>query len=258
MIAKYSGAGNSFLFFELSEKLELSKIREQKDFSIPKLCIDLQADGVIFLEPSKQADCCMRIFNADGSEAEMCGNGLRCSIVFLRDLGKQRRVYTIETRAGIKRGWIEGEQVVTEMGVPHSFRPSLSIEIEDEVHIGHFLNTGVPHFVMFSSNDLDLVQVEKIGRTLRFHPFFGSEGTNVSFATFPNHSSFSIRTYERGVERETPACGTAGVAAALIASKLFDIDSPIELIPRSGERLKIRFNTNWSEVIMQGPVKKII
>lgn len=240
--SKYSGAGNSFLFFDNRKKVFPFE-------KIPSLCTLEKVDGIILLEEQLR----MRIFNADGSEAEMCGNGLRCFIRFLADLGIKRPFYHVETGAGILEGRIVGEEVAIKMSAPS---PIKNVTIENlELH---FLNTGVPHAVQFV-DDVETVDVENLGHHIRAHPYFAPAGTNATFASCFD-GILHLRTYERGVERETLACGTGAVAVALAAAKKFELSSPLTLLPTSKEKLTVSFQRNneeFTNIILTGPAKKI-
>jgi diaminopimelate epimerase len=206
------------------------------------------ADGLILVEDSKIADFKWRFFNSDGSTAEMCGNGARCVSRFAFEKGIVGKKMTFETLAGIIEAEVDGESVKVKLTKPYD----LKLDLEVEGVKGHFINTGVPHFVSFVE-DLENVDVKLLGRKIRFSSFFSPGGTNVNFAKVENGKVF-VRTYERGVENETLACGTGSVACALIASKKFNLRSPIEVIVRSGESLKIYFDENLENVFLEGKV----
>ncbi len=201
------------------------------------------------MEQSTTADAAMRIFNSDGSEAEMCGNGLRCFIHFLKERGIQREIYHIDTKAGVQKGWFVYDEICLELMPPHDLRLSLPNNL-------HFVNTGVPHAVRFVE-EVDLIDVERQGRALRYSSEFSPAGANINFVTVRDQSSISIRTYERGVERETLACGTGATAAALITHKIHHLSSPLHVLVRSGERIKVFFTLDWSKVAMMGPVTQL-
>lgn len=191
MMRHYSGAGNTFFLID-----------HRKHFfaldQIPLLCEQQGIDGCILVEHSTVADASMRIFNRDGSEAEMCGNGLRCFIHFLKELGIQREIYHVETLAGIQRGWFvdqEAGHLCIELIPPQDLKLNLSDNL-------HFLNTGVPHAVCFVE-EVDTIDVEAQGKHLRFSPLFAPAGANINFVTIRNHYTISVRTYERGVERDS-------------------------------------------------------
>jgi diaminopimelate epimerase len=176
----------------------------------------------------------------------MCGNGLRCVIHFLRELGVIRTIYHIETLAGRHKGWFVGEEVCVQFPPPSHLHLHRAVDL-------HFLNTGVPHAVLFVPH-LEQIDVALEGRKWRSSPLFAPAGANIDFATLQDDGSLAIRTYERGVEAETLACGTGAVAAALIAHKIYTLPSPIDVWVHSGERLKISFTPDWSEVTLQGKV----
>ncbi|MCC5832062.1 MAG: diaminopimelate epimerase [Chlamydiales bacterium] len=230
----YSGAGNTFAILE-----EPISSREAV-----LICETSGVDGVIFSENGLR----MRIFNRDGSEAEMCGNGLRCFIKFLMEHNIDRECYTIETQAGTHKAWTHGKSVCVEFPSPKDFLWNLSIG----PYTVHHLNTGVPHAVLFVDS-IDAIDLMGIAPPIRRHPLF-PEGTNVNFV---DPETLRMRTYERGVERETLACGTGAVASALAAAKVFSLPSPLEMEVRSKEKLKISFTPDWSHVTMEGPANRI-
>ena len=191
------------------------------------------ADGVIFLE---KPNFSMRIFNRDGSEAEMCGNGLCCFIQFLSDLGIEQKRYLVHTKSGDLEGWKKNDTI--EVTLP---KPSAIQIIKVDGYTFSFLNTGVPHAVCFDQ----VSDFEAFGKKFVTHPAFGPQGTNVNVCTVSNGKLY-VRTFERGVNKETGACGTGAVACA-IASKL---PSPINVIASSKETLKV----NLSPLTLQSKV----
>lgn len=215
------------------------------------------ADGLVLLERSKKADIRMRIFNPDGSEAEMCGNGVRCLAKFAVDFRITPSALSIETKAGFIDARVRGNLVRARMASPKDFRPNTRIDSNGKSHIFHFINTGVPHAVEFLKS-LEGCDVKGTGRVVRFHPHFAPRGTNVDFVSLRPKNTIQIRTYERGVEDETLACGTGSTAAALVAAKLKNFKSPVRLITRSGETLRVYFkknSTGFSNVYLEGIVR---
>ncbi|MCH9627691.1 MAG: Diaminopimelate epimerase [Chlamydiales bacterium] len=174
----------------------------------------------------------------------MCGNGLRCFIRYLIDRAIIREKYTIETVAGTHTAWAEGPNIAIQLPPPHDIRWNLAIEN----YMVHHLNTGVPHAVLFvdSVHDVDLNQV---GPLIRHHPLF-PHGTNLNLVQL---HPLRMRTYERGVEQETLACGTGAVASALAAAHLFALPSPLSIGVQSGDHLKISFSPDWKAVVQEGP-----
>jgi len=229
--ALYSGAGNTFLLVDNREEAPLPPVPEE-------------LDGLLSVEPSREADFKAHILNRDGSEAEMCGNGLRCFIAFLeRDLALPKRRWRIETLAGTYTAWSEGDEVCVEMLPPSEIRWEVAENL-------HFLNTGVPHVVRFVPSVKE-VDVEGEGRELRNSPLFAPAGTNVNFVALQEDGTLKIRTYERGVEAETLACGTGATASALAASHLFHLPSPIKIHVQSGDVLTLSL---IDRPVMRGPV----
>ncbi|MCH9625256.1 MAG: Diaminopimelate epimerase [Chlamydiales bacterium] len=241
-IALYSGAGNCFLLFD-NQKQDLPAIQ------ISSLCEKYAADGVILVERSVRADVKMRTYNRDGSEAEMCGNGLRCFTLYLNEIGIKQEEYLIETEAGLHKAWIHNSEVKIQLP------PPTALQLHSEQNV-HFINTGVPHAVVFV-NTLENLNIEQLGKQLRYSPTFAPRGTNVNFVTLTSPSSIAIRTYERGVEAETLACGTGAVASALITHMLYSTPSPLKVHVHSGDVLKILFTNLHSPVFLQGPARRM-
>lgn len=239
---RYSGAGNTFLLAD-NRKCAFDKTH------VSLLCEAQDVDGLILVEHAKEADIFMRIYNCDGSVAEMCGNGMRCLIHYLKELGIERTIYHIDTLAGRHEGWFEKDEVAIQLPPPSQLKLNADLDL-------HFINTGVPHAVRFVK-ELETIDVESEGKAIRHSPLFVPAGTNVDFVRVEKDGSLSIRTYERGVEAETLACGTGAIASALIAHKIYTLPSPITVLVRSGEKLKISFTDDWSKVTLIGPVKRI-
>ncbi len=231
---KYHGAGNDFILID-----SLPDIIEEKDIGglTRRLCkrhFGIGADGLILVKKSRIADVRMRIFNPDGNEAEMCGNGIRCLAkhVYDRDIIKKTRM-TVETAAGIKKveTTVRGGKVIyarVDMGRPlfagkdiparvsgHVMNHLIDVGEDGEVEISA-VNTGVPHAVIFV-DDVENIDVIKIWRSIRYNELFPM-GTNVNFVERIDRNVFKIRTYERGVEDETLACGTGICAAGAVLS----------------------------------------
>jgi diaminopimelate epimerase len=198
------------------------------------------ADGLILIENSEKADFRWRFYNADGSQPEMCGNGGRCAARFAVMHGIAPETLTFETLAGLIHAEVKGRRVRLEMTGVGDLRLKQQIPLDGESLTGHFVKVGVPH-VVIPVNDLEQVPVTAWGREVRRHPLFQPAGTNVDFITFAGPRELLMRTYERGVEDETLACGTGAVAAALIASRLGRAASPTTVHTRGGEALTVFF-----------------
>jgi diaminopimelate epimerase len=236
---KYCGCGNDFVLVDNRQE----RLPQAISPLAARLCnrqFGVGADGLILLENSEKADFAMRIFNADGSEAEMCGNGIRCLFRFLKKLGIGSDSLEIETKERILHLASEGELIAVQMGNPTEIRWNLQLELDSSNICLHHINTGVPHIVYFVEN-IDEVDVKRLGKSLRYHQAFSPKGANANFASVKQDTIF-LRTYERGVENETLACGTGATAAALAAAKNYGLRSPIKVSLRSKEQLSIRFS----------------
>ena len=256
---KMSGSGNDFILIDHREPFLEEK--GLKDF-VQKTCrrrVSVGADGLILIERSGKADFKWRFYNADGSEAEMCGNGGRCAARFAYLKGIAGPSLKFETLAGLLSAWVDGKKVKLEMTKPFGLRLDETLLINGEKKIFSSLNTGVPHAVLFV-DDLEGVNVVQVGRAIRFHSHFAPKGTNVNFVRLEKESQLFIRTYERGVEDETLACGTGVVASALIAAFKGLVKSPIVIKTRGGEVLTVYFEVEGGEakrVFFEGDVHVI-
>ena len=196
----------------------------------------------MILDKSKLADVKMRIFNADGSEAQMCGNGARCVALYAGE-----RKVKIETKAGIIASEVNDDNVKIKLTDPKNIKLNIPIIVNNRQLKVNFINTGVPHTVIFVEG-LDKIDVVGLGRKIRYHQKFAPAGTNVDFVEPINDNSLKIRTYERGVEDETLACGTGAVASSLIFALKTDTGNKINVHTRGSEILKVYFNNNDSKI----------
>ncbi len=253
---KMSGGGNDFILIDNRKGI----LPEKKSSLVKQVCrrkISVGADGVIFVEKSGKADFKMRIFNPDGSEAEMCGNGARCVALFSYKGKIAKKNMCFETKAGIIGAQIiNAQKVKIKMSEPFDLKKDLKIKINGKVLKVSFINTGVPHTVIFSSR-IKTIEVEEIGRKIRRHKMFAPQGTNVDFVSLKGKTSIYLRTYERGVEAETLSCGTGSVASAIIAGLKKGFKSPVKVITQSGEIYTIYFRLEKEgikEVYLEGSV----
>ncbi len=256
-LKKFSASGNTFYLLD-SSKFSLSFKPSELAKTLCASQTKAEADGLLVLESSEKSDVKMRIFNRDGSEAEMCGNGARCVAFYLSQLKKQD--ITIETMAGIIQAKASLACTKIKLTDPLDIKLNMPLEVNTrKIHVS-FINTGVPHVVVFV-NALSRIDVVSIGAVIRNHEQFAPKGTNVDFVEIKNFDSFNLRTYERGVESETLACGTGIVASALISYRLSFIRSrKIKVKPTSGEILTVEFEYEagrFSEVWLEGKVKKL-
>jgi len=228
-----SGSGNDFILVDNRAGIV---DEEQLDRFISSICrrkLSVGADGFILIETTDRADFKWRFFNADGGEAEMCGNGGRCAarLAFLKGIAGPH--LSFETKAGIIRAEVTGERVKLEMPQPGSLELDYAVEVEGETVIASSLTVGVPHVVIWVQ-DVESSPVFEKGRAIRFHERYAPAGTNVNFVQKIDDGGFAIRTYERGVEDETLACGTGSVATALVAASKGMTVSPTLLHTRGG------------------------
>ena len=218
------------------------------------------ADGLLVIEQSKKADFKMRIFNSDGSEAEMCGNGSRCVALFAvaKKIAKKERM-TIETLAGILDASVKGGIVKVKLTDPKDIKWNFCLMINKCPYEVNFVDTGVPHVIHFTE-DLDKIDVRNIGSHIRHHGEFSPEGTNADFVKVVDKHTIMVRTYERGVEDETLACGTGAVASAVISAEAEKMSSPVTVETRSGEKVKVYFEMkdgNFRNVYLEGRAKLV-
>jgi len=255
---------------------------------IRKICdrkYGIGADGLLILEKSRLADVRMRIFNSDGSEAEMCGNGARCVALFISAKRKAQRPadrpmhpglsdgqvphmcgasrflrevakIDIETKAGIIKSEVRDNFVKIKLTDPKGIKLDIPVRINNRTTRVNFINTGVPHTVIFVEG-LQTIDVKNLGSLIRYHRIFKPQGTNVNFVEVTDNQTIKIRTYERGVEAETLACGTGTVAAALVTSYKLQTngEDKINVYTQGKEVLKVYFNKTGSkffDVWLQG------
>ncbi|MDO8785939.1 MAG: diaminopimelate epimerase [Syntrophales bacterium] len=237
---KMSGSGNDFILIDNRDRSLAVDELERFARTVCKRSFSVGADGLIIIENSDRTDFRWRFFNADGSEAEMCGNGGRCVARFASIKGIAKEKMSFETMAGIIDAEVKGDTVKLRLTAPCHLRLDYPITIEDQVYEVSSINTGVPHVALFV-HDLDHYDVFHVGRAIRYHPQYHPQGTNANFVEVIDRQTIRIRTYERGVEDETLACGTGAVASSLISSSKGLIESPVEVRVRSGEILKVYF-----------------
>ena len=252
---KMNGAGNDFVVLD-NRDLSINLTKEQ----IAALCDrhrGVGADGLLAVEPAEQgADYKYRYYNADGGEAEMCGNGARCYGRFAQRLsdGTPDKI-SFETIVGTLEAKFDGDLVEIAMAEPFDLELDVDLGIEGIGRVD-VINTGVPHVVVFVE-DLENLDVIKYGREIREHSHFAPAGTNVNFAKIVGDQHIAIRTYERGVEDETLACGTGMTACALIHNLLDGVGSPIKVDVKGGDTLEIGFTpaaeNAFTDVTLKGP-----
>ncbi len=249
---KVVASGNDFIVIENTSSF-VKTICDRK--------FGVGADGVLLLEKSKKADIRMRIFNADGSEAEMCGNGARSTALYYScQLSAVSCQLKIETKAGIIEAQVTKDTVKIKLTDPKEYQKKIPLVICGRRLKANFINTGVPHTIVFVQG-VEQIDVLNIAREIRYHKYFSPAGTNVNFVEAVNNNTIKVRTYERGVEDETLACGTGSAASAIVFALQSPVSSPgkiINVITRGGETLKVYFKKEAdriSDVWLEGRAK---
>ena len=253
---KMNGAGNDFILFD-NRTGDIDLDRNQ----IAHLCDrhrGVGADGILLLEePTNRADFRMRYFNADGGEAEMCGNGARCFARFANKVGGPKGEISFETPAGVISAELKGDLVTLRMTKPSDLRLNVDLPMAAETRTVHFINSGVPHVVIPVAK-IDNADVRREGAAVRNHKMFSPNGANVNFMEKRGPNEIAIRTYERGVEDETLACGTGIVGSALVFAASEKSSSPITVLAWGGDELQVGFEKvvgGFRNVTLTGPAE---
>ncbi len=247
---KLSGSGNDFIIID--NRVPVMDDDEKVDF-VRRVCdrkMSIGADGVIFVENSDKADIKWDFYNDDGSSAEMCGNGGRCVARFAVEKNIVPAELTLETLAGIISAKVEGANVKVKLTPPQNLRQDIDVALNGTHFQVDSLNTGVPHAIIYCEN-VDENNVKEVGNGIRFHDAFAPAGTNVNFVEKVSENALKIRTYERGVEGETLACGTGVVASVILSSYKKMVQPPVEVETRGGEFLRVDFKST------DGPVTEV-
>lgn len=205
------------------------------------------ADGLLLLEKSSRGAFKMRIVNADGSEAEACGNGFRCIALYARQVLKLPAEFNFESLSGKIRAKVHSDRVAVGLIEPFGLKKRGELQVMGHRLHYSFLNTGVPHAVIFVQG-IEKVDVESLGRSVRRHSVFGAKGTNVNFVEVRGPHEIRVRTYERGVEAETLACGTGATASAILSAVMGYVDRPVKVHTRGGEKLVVDFQLRGEKI----------
>ena len=257
---KMTGTGNDFIMIDNRKGIVDADHCQELVRRACRHKLSVGADGMILIENDPEVDFKWRFFNADASEAEMCGNGARCAARFAWLTGiVDKPKMSFRTLAGIIRAELLDSRVKVQMTAPHGLQLGLKIEADGRSFDLDFINTGVPHAVCFVADEtaLESADVSRWGKAIRFHPRFQPAGTNVDFVFVQDSRHIAVRTYERGVEGETLACGTGAIASTLISAVRERVGSPAEVKTRSGESLTIHLKldkdaSTFSEVSLEG------
>lgn len=251
---KTVATGNDFIVVDNRD----GAIPEKEKPALAKRLCDrkraIGADGLLLVEKSKECDFKMRIFNLDGSEAEMCGNGSRCIALYAARNKVAKPEMTIETLAGRLDAVVRGDVVKVKLTDPKDIKWNFCLMINKCPYKVSFVDTGVPHVIHFV-DDIDGVDVKSIGSYMRNHGEFSPEGTNADFVKILKKNTIKIRTYERGVEDETLACGTGAVASAIISAEVERMTSPVTVQTQSGEEIRVHFDVidgSFKNIYLEG------
>jgi diaminopimelate epimerase len=258
---KMHGAGNDFVMID-NRSGEFPLSVEQ----VAALCrphLGIGADGLIVLEPPDDpavADARMIYYNADGSRAEMCGNGARCftAFAFEHGVGENGRL-RFHTDAGLLTSTAKDGQYTIQLSEPFDLRIGQVVPLKSGDASVHHLNTGVPHVVKFV-DDVTKVDIRPEGSELRFHPAFAPKGANANFVQIDSDGTVIVRTYERGVEDETLACGTGVTAVGIVSHLVHGVSQPVRLRVAAGDILGVTFDRTGdtiTNVKLTGPAKTV-
>lgn len=246
---KLSGAGNDFIIVD-------NRTQSWERYDLQKLCvhsckrgIGVGADGMIFIENSKKARIKARILNSDGSEADFCGNGLRCAAryAFLKVIGGKKM--SIETKIGVVDAEVlQDSSVLLKFQIVFESPKLKELDVAGKIVKGYYVTAGVPHFIVFV-NDIEKAPVSFLGAKLRSHPQLPAGGANITFLKLDKENFFSFRTYERGVEEETLACGSAAVAIGFLMREIMKKEPPFFLKTRSNSLLEVDFQISKGQFL---------
>ncbi len=255
---KMNGSGNDFIIIDNRSGIAPPDLPT----FIQGVCrrkLSVGADGLILIEADADHDFKWQFFNADGSRAEMCGNGARCAARFAFIHGIAGHKMAFSTDAGTIEAEVIGEEVKIRMTDPFDLVCDESLPLAEGAVVMSRVNTGVPH-VVIETEDLEGAPVVALGRDIRYHERFAPAGTNVNFAAVQAPGAIGVRTYERGVEDETLACGTGCVAAALVTAVRHGWESPVAVTTRSGGVLTIHFaytGDRFGPVYLEGDARVV-
>jgi diaminopimelate epimerase len=253
--AKMSGAGNDFVVIDNRQHIVLHPAAAAQ-----RLCdrrLGIGADGLLLVEKSTLADFTMKYYNSDGSYGGMCGNGGRCIAMFaFREHIVTGRIMRFEALDYIYRAEVIDGTVILSMKDPVDLRLGKSLTVDGLSIRYHYVDTGTAHCVIFMDENPDLfgkplaaADITPLGRKIRYHESFAPGGTNVNFVEVESLQRIVLRTYERGVEAETLACGTGSVASSILAHTIKKTEAPVAVCVRSGEQLRVNFSDDGTSAI---------
>lgn len=257
---KMSGAGNDFVVIDNRERVITDGSALAKTICDRRWGVG--ADGLLLVEKSDKAAYRMMYYNADGSYGGMCGNGGRCIAYFTVAAGIAPKDHSLEALNYLYKAHVNQTIVTLHMKDPQGLKTGFMLPVDGKRIKAHYIDTGAPHVVIPVENvskrkpALESLNVYKLGVKIRYHKKFSPSGTNVNFIELTATNQLRMRTYERGVESETLACGTGSVASAIIGNLLYDLDPPVTIIARSGSILTVDFKKSgkqFSDISLSGP-----
>ena len=267
LFMKMSGTGNDFIVIDNRHAIVDKATVSSFAAAVCRRKFSVGADGLILIEPSSKADFSWTFLNGDGSLAEMCGNGARCAARFAYVNKIAPALMKFETLAGTIEAEVVDSSVKIRLTPPTNLKIGQKVRVDDQELYVHHINTGVPHTIHFVDNN-DIVPIDAWGRSIRFDTLYQPAGTNVNFVKVLPDNQLYVRTYERGVEGETMACGTGAVAAAIVGALYGHVRSPVEIKTSGGEMLKIHFHlvnftgdpnsydiSSVQDVFLEGPAR---
>jgi diaminopimelate epimerase len=255
---KMNGSGNDFIVID-NRRPVVPKDLTAFIVAVCRRKLSVGADGLILIEEAPGVDFRWQFFNSDGSRAEMCGNGARCAARFAYVFGIAPAQMTFGTDVGPVSAVVQGERVKVRMTRPGAMALGERLELAGGPVVYARVNTGVPH-VVIEREDLETADIVTPGREIRRHPAFAPAGTNVNFVRRRTDGAVAIRTYERGVEDETLACGTGSIAGALVMARAHGLASPVSMVTRSGGVLTIHFQRDgdgFDDVHLEGDARLV-
>lgn len=255
---KMQGSGNDFIVIDNRDKAITTEVMPEWARQLCPRAFRIGADGIIFLESDESGQAATRwhFFNADGSRAEMCGNGSRCATLLAHRLGMAPEKHLMLTDAGTVQAQVfsREEEVEVQLTPPRDLSVNSVLNINNENMLVHFANTGVPHAVLVH-DDISTLDIPTLGASVRYHPHFAPAGTNANFVQVLDREHILLRTYERGVENETYACGTGAAASVAVLHTLDKCASTVAVTTSGGEILHI--TVHGANIFLRGAAKII-
>ena len=255
---KMQGSGNDFIVIDNRAKTISPELMPRWAKALCPHAFSIGADGIIFLEidDSGQAATRWHFFNADGSRAEMCGNGSRCATLLAHKLGMAPAEHLMLTDAGTVHAQVfpEADEVEVQLTPARDMALNFTLDLDGRTFAAHFANTGVPHAVIVTP-DVKSIDVKGIGAKIRYHEHFAPAGTNANFIQVVSRGELLLRTYERGVESETYACGTGAAASVAVAHALGLCEPKAKVTTSGGEVLEI--SVHGSDIFLRGKAQLV-